>query len=72
LFHLLELLDQNWPKPTAIIGFPVGFVGAAESKAELAANPRGVPFLTLRGRRGGSAMAAAVVNALAAGLEAPR
>jgi precorrin-8X/cobalt-precorrin-8 methylmutase len=72
LFHLLELLDDGWPEPAAIIGFPVGFVGAAESKAELAANPRGVPFLTLRGRRGGSAMAAAVVNALAAGLEPPR
>ena len=72
LFHLLELLDQGWPKPAAIIGIPVGFVGAAESKAELAANPRGVPFLTLRGRRGGSAMASAVVNALAAGLETPR
>ena len=72
LFHLLELLDTGWAKPAAILGFPVGFVGAAESKAELAANPRGVPFLTLRGRRGGSAMAAAVVNALAAGLEAPR
>ncbi len=72
LFHLLELLDQGWPKPAAIVGFPVGFVGAAEAKAELAANPRGVPFLTLRGRRGGSAMAAAVVNALAAGLEVPR
>jgi len=71
LFHLLELLDQDWPKPAAIIGFPVGFVGAAEAKAELAANPRGVPFLTLHGRRGGSAMASAVVNALAAGLEAP-
>lgn len=72
LFHLLELLDHGWPKPAAIIGMPVGFVGAAESKAELAANPRGVPFLTLRGRRGGSAMASAVVNALAAGLETPR
>ncbi len=72
LFHLLELLDTDYPKPAAIIGFPVGFVGAAESKAELATNPRGTPFLTLRGRRGGSAMAAAVVNALAAGLEAPR
>ena len=72
LFHLLELLDTGWQKPAAIIGFPVGFVGAAEAKAELAANPRGVPFLTLRGRRGGSAMASAVVNALAAGLEAPR
>ena len=71
LFHLLELLDEGWPRPAAILGFPVGFVGAAESKAELAANPRGVPFLTLRGRRGGSAMAAAAVNALAAGLETP-
>lgn len=65
LFHLLELLDAGWPRPAAILGFPVGFVGAAESKAELAARPRGVPFLTLRGRRGGSAMAAAAVNALA-------
>ena len=72
LFHLLELLDTGWPEPAAIIAMPVGFVGAAESKAELAANPRGVPFLTLRGRRGGSAMASAVVNALSAGLEAPQ
>lgn len=68
LFHLLEKLDQGWPKPAAILGFPVGFVGAAESKAELAANPRGVPFLTLQGRRGGSAIASAAVNAMAAGL----
>ena len=68
LFHLLELLDAGWPKPALIIGLPVGFVGAAESKAELAANPRGVPFVTLRGRKGGSAMASAAVNALAAGL----
>ncbi|MEO8531055.1 MAG: precorrin-8X methylmutase [Deltaproteobacteria bacterium] len=65
LFHLLELLDAGWPKPALILGFPVGFVGAAESKAELAANPRGVEFITLKGRRGGSAMAAAAVNALA-------
>lgn len=64
LFHLLELLDTGWPKPAAILGFPVGFVGAAESKAELATNSRGVPFLTLTGRRGGSAMASAAVNAL--------
>lgn len=71
LFHLLELIDDGWPKPAAILGFPVGFVGAAESKAELAANPRGIPFLTLRGRRGGSAMAAAAVNAFAAGLTEP-
>lgn len=68
LFHLLEKLDAGWPKPAAILGFPVGFVGAAESKAELAANPRGVPYLCLQGRRGGSAMASAAVNALAAGL----
>ncbi|MBK0397827.1 precorrin-8X methylmutase [Limibaculum sp. M0105] len=72
LFHLLELMDEGWPRPAAIIGLPVGFVGAAESKAALCADPRGVPFITLRGRRGGSAMAAAAVNALAAGLEAPR
>jgi precorrin-8X/cobalt-precorrin-8 methylmutase len=65
LFRLLERLDDGAPKPAAIIGLPVGFVGAAESKAELASNPRGVPFLTLKGRRGGSAMASAVVNALA-------
>jgi len=68
LFHLLELLDGGWPKPAVILGFPVGFVGAAESKAELAGNPRGCDFVALRGRRGGSAMASAVVNALAAGL----
>lgn len=64
LFRLLELIDEGAALPAAIIGLPVGFVGAAESKAELAANPRGVPFLTLLGRRGGSAMAAAAVNAL--------
>lgn len=68
LFHLLELLDEGAPKPAVILGFPVGFVGAAESKAELAANPRGCEFVALRGRRGGSAMASAAVNALAAGL----
>jgi len=65
LFHLLEGLDRGWPKPAAILGLPVGFVGAAESKAELAQNPRGVPFLTVHGRRGGSAMAVAALNALA-------
>jgi precorrin-8X/cobalt-precorrin-8 methylmutase len=65
LFRLLELLDQGAPQPALILGFPVGFVGAAESKAELAANSRGVPFITLHGRRGGSAIAAAAVNALA-------
>ncbi len=65
LFRLLELLDEGAPKPAVILGFPVGFVGAAESKAELAENSRGVPFITLHGRRGGSAIAAAAVNALA-------
>ena len=65
LFHLLELLDQNVAKPALILGFPVGFVGAAESKIELATNSRGAPFITLHGRRGGSAIAAAAVNALA-------
>ena len=68
LFHLLERIDAGGPKPAVILGFPVGFVGAAESKAELAANPRGCPYIALRGRRGGSAMASAAVNALAAGL----
>ncbi|WP_322894672.1 MULTISPECIES: precorrin-8X methylmutase [unclassified Yoonia] len=68
LFHLLELLDAGWPKPAVILGFPVGFVGAAESKAELARDPRACDYVALRGRRGGSAMASAAVNALAAGL----
>ncbi|MGF1445849.1 MAG: precorrin-8X methylmutase [Pikeienuella sp.] len=67
LFHLLELLDAGWPRPALILGFPVGFIGAAESKAELAARPRGSQFVTLRGRAGGSAMAAAALNALALG-----
>lgn len=64
LFRLLELLDAGAPRPALILGLPVGFVGAAESKAALAADSRGIPFLTVRGRRGGSAMAAAAVNAL--------
>ena len=69
LFHLLELIDAGAPPPAIILGFPVGFVGAAESKAELARDPRGAEFVALRGRRGGSAMASAAVNALASGLE---
>jgi precorrin-8X/cobalt-precorrin-8 methylmutase len=72
LFHLLERLDLGWSRPALILGFPVGFVGAAQSKAELAANPRGCEFVALRGRRGGSAMASAAVNALAAGLPEAR
>lgn len=71
LFHLLERIDAGWPKPALILGFPVGFIGAAESKRALAdhAGDLGVPFVTLHGRLGGSAMAAAAVNALAGGNE---
>jgi precorrin-8X/cobalt-precorrin-8 methylmutase len=65
LFRLLDLLDSGAPKPAVIVGIPVGFVGAAESKEALADNSRGIPFLTVRGRMGGSAMTAAAVNALA-------
>jgi precorrin-8X/cobalt-precorrin-8 methylmutase len=65
LFRLLEMIDAGAPKPAAIIGIPVGFVGAAEVKDALAADPRGVPFIIVRGRLGGSAITAAAVNALA-------
>ncbi len=65
LFRLLELLDAGAPRPAAIIGIPVGFVGAAESKEALAADPNRIPFVIVRGRMGGSAMTAAAVNALA-------
>jgi precorrin-8X/cobalt-precorrin-8 methylmutase len=65
LFRLIEMLDESPSRPAAIIGIPVGFVGAAESKEALAAGPHGVPYLTVRGRMGGSAMAAAAINALA-------
>ena len=65
LFRLLDLIDAGAPKPAAILGIPVGFVGAAEAKAALAACSRDLPFLTVRGRMGGSAMTAAAVNALA-------
>jgi precorrin isomerase len=69
LFYLLEMLDAGAPRPALILGFPVGFVGAAESKAMLAADSRGVPYVIVEGRRGGSAMAAAAVNALASETE---
>lgn len=69
LFYLLEMLDAGAPKPALILGFPVGFVGAMESKDALAADSRGVPYVIVRGRRGGSAMAAAAVNALATEVE---
>lgn len=65
LFHLLEMLRDGAPKPAAIIGMPVGFVGAAESKDALADNSYGVPYAIVRGRLGGSAMTAAALNALA-------
>ncbi len=64
LFQLLEGLAEGWPAPALILGFPVGFIGAAESKAALIESGHGAPFIALRGRRGGSAMAAAAVNAL--------
>lgn len=65
LFFLLELLRDGAPKPSAILGMPVGFVGAAESKAALSENSYGVPYAIVRGRLGGSAMTAAALNALA-------
>ncbi len=65
LFRLLEMLASGAPRPAAILGIPVGFVGAAESKDALASGHHGVPYLVVRGRMGGSAMAAAAVNALA-------
>jgi precorrin-8X/cobalt-precorrin-8 methylmutase len=68
LFRLLELIDGGAPKPAAVIGMPVGFVGAAESKEALAARG-GLPFLIVKGRKGGSAMAVAAVNALASEAE---
>lgn len=70
LFRLLELLEKGAPHPAVVLGFPVGFVGAAESKEELIESSLAIPYVTVRGRRGGSAIAAAAVNALAGG-EAP-
>jgi precorrin-8X/cobalt-precorrin-8 methylmutase len=64
LYHLVDQIEGGGPRPAAVFAFPVGFVGARESKDELIAAGLGVPFLTLRGRRGGSAMAAAAINAL--------
>lgn len=68
LFALLEMIDAGGPKPAAIAAFPVGFVGAAEAKEEFFKNSRGIPFATILGRRGGSAMASACVNGLSRGL----
>lgn len=67
LFRLLEFVEVGAAKPALALGFPVGFVGAAEAKAELAANDLQLPFITLHGRRGGSAIAAAAMNALILG-----
>jgi precorrin-8X/cobalt-precorrin-8 methylmutase len=69
LFHLLEMWSGGAQRPALVLGFPVGFVGAAESKAALAANELGIPYITLHGRRGGSAIASAAVNALASDTE---
>jgi precorrin-8X/cobalt-precorrin-8 methylmutase len=65
LFRLLDMLDETAARPAAILGIPVGFVGAVESKEALIADSRGVPFIAVRGRIGGSAMAAAALNGLA-------
>ena len=67
LFRLLELVDDGLPAPAAVLGGPVGFVGSAQCKEELVARPRGIAYLVVTGRRGGSAMAAAAVNAIAGG-----
>jgi precorrin-8X/cobalt-precorrin-8 methylmutase len=69
LFHLLEMVAAGAPRPAAVVGVPVGFVGAAESKAALAEDPLRIPFLVVHGRRGGSAIASAAVNALASEAE---
>ncbi|MFD7593373.1 precorrin-8X methylmutase [Kitasatospora sp. NPDC059812] len=65
LFRLLEMIEAGAPRPAAVIGVPVGFIGAAESKQALAEHPSGLEHLVVRGRRGGSAIAAAAVNAIA-------
>ncbi|WP_424211173.1 precorrin-8X methylmutase [Streptomyces sp. BI20] len=65
LFRLLEMIEEGAPRPAAVIGVPVGFIGAAESKDALAAHPAGLDHLIVRGRRGGSAIAAAALNAIA-------
>lgn len=69
LFRLLELIDEGASVPAAVLGGPVGFVGSAQSKQELIDRPRGMSYLVVQGRRGGSAMAAAAVNAIASDLE---
>ncbi|KAA6220892.1 precorrin-8X methylmutase [Streptomyces albofaciens JCM 4342] len=65
LFRLLEMIEEGAPRPAAVLGIPVGFIGAAESKDALVQHPSGLEHLVVRGRRGGSAMAAAAINAIA-------
>lgn len=65
LFALLELISEGGPRPAAILGIPVGFVGSAESKLALVQHPAQIPYLVVHGRRGGSALCASAVNALA-------
>ncbi|HEY4571379.1 MAG TPA: precorrin-8X methylmutase [Kribbella sp.] len=65
LFRLLEVIAAGGPRPAAVLGIPVGFIGAAESKDALAGNQLGLEYLVVRGRRGGSAITAAAVNAIA-------
>ncbi|MDW5324799.1 precorrin-8X methylmutase [Plantactinospora sp. KLBMP9567] len=69
LFRLLEMIDEGAARPAAIVGVPVGFIGAAESKQALAAHDAGIPYLVVHGRRGGSAITAAAVNAIASEVE---
>ncbi|MFI7025536.1 precorrin-8X methylmutase [Micromonospora sp. NPDC049900] len=69
LFRLLELVDEGAGRPAAVVGVPVGFIGAAESKQALAAHPAGIPYLVVHGRRGGSAVTAAAVNGIASEVE---
>lgn len=69
LFRLLEMVEEGAGRPAAVLGVPVGFIGAAESKQALAEHPAGLEYLVVHGRRGGSAMAAAAVNAIASEVE---
>ena len=65
LFHLLEQISEGGPRPAGIVGVPVGFVGSAESKQALIEHPAGIPYVAVTGRRGGAALAASAINALA-------
>jgi precorrin-8X/cobalt-precorrin-8 methylmutase len=69
LFYLLDMIESGAPRPAAIVGGPVGFIGAAESKEALIEHPSGLDYLVVRGRRGGSAITAAALNAIASEVE---